>query len=203
MAVFLENIRIHCSEPSFVAGKISPGSGPCCSNSVRSTVRQVMPDNLGKRLARHVHPRTSEFVHFARWEFAVATRHAGIPTLLVRVRAAQIQSVQVSGKSCRTIWEKDLSDKSFPGLANSCIMHIWNSPLQRGTPEIRPLGLPQNLRRGGSGPRRRDLTTRPPEADLLANVVRINRKNAPLTPTFFRVGPDILQKNAPCHSVCV
>ena len=84
-----------------------------------------MPDNLGKRLARQVHPRTSEFVHFARWEFAVATRHAGIPTLLVRVRAAQIQSVQMSGKSCRAIWEKDLPDQSIPGLANSCILHIW------------------------------------------------------------------------------
>ena len=101
------------------------GAGPCGTNPVRSSVRQVTPDNLGKRLVGQVLPRTSEFVHYAHLEFAVATRDAGNPLL----------------------------------------------------------GLPQNLKRGGSGPRTRDLTARPPEADLLANVVRINRENALLTPT--------------------
>merc|ERR1711938_347036 len=56
------------------------GAGPCGTNPVRSSVRQVMPDNLGKRLVGQVLPRTSEFVHYAHLEFAVSTRYAGNPT---------------------------------------------------------------------------------------------------------------------------
>ena len=89
------------------------------------TTKKKQPSHAEKDLPDKSIPGLANSCILHIGEFAVGTRHDGIPTLLVLFRSAQIQPVQLSGKSCRAICGNDLPVESIPGLANSCILHIW------------------------------------------------------------------------------